>query len=114
MPPLVLVFIVHFFLGDTLSAHIPWEAITRLPLAEYLLPTSRMPVFFSAVVTLSLYEGAYVGEIIRAGINNVPAGQWEAAASLGFFALPAHAADYFPAGLTVYYAAPDCSRGFPY
>ena len=85
MPPLVLVFIVHFFLGDTLSAHIPWEAITRLPLAEYLLPpASRMPVFFSAVVTLSLYEGAYVGEIIRAGINSVAPGQWEAAASLGF------------------------------
>lgn len=39
--------------------------------------------FTSAVMALSLFEGAYASEIIRAGILAIPAGQWEASASLG-------------------------------
>lgn len=39
--------------------------------------------FTSAVVALSLFEGAYAAEIVRAGILAIPAGQWEASASLG-------------------------------
>jgi polar amino acid transport system permease protein len=39
--------------------------------------------FTSAVIALSLFEGAYASEIIRAGILAIPAGQWEASASLG-------------------------------
>ncbi len=39
--------------------------------------------FWSAIVALSLNEGAYMAEIIRAGIASVDAGQAEAAESLG-------------------------------
>lgn len=39
--------------------------------------------FSSAVLALSLFEGAYASEIIRAGILAIPRGQWEASASLG-------------------------------
>ena len=39
--------------------------------------------FSSAVLALSLFEGAYTSEIIRAGILAIPRGQWEASASLG-------------------------------
>jgi polar amino acid transport system permease protein len=39
--------------------------------------------FTSAIWALSLFEGAYASEIIRAGILAIPAGQWEASASLG-------------------------------
>jgi len=39
--------------------------------------------FTSAVLALSLFEGAYASEIIRAGILAIPGGQWEASASLG-------------------------------
>lgn len=39
--------------------------------------------FTAAVLALSLFEGAYASEIIRAGILSIPAGQWEASASLG-------------------------------
>ncbi len=39
--------------------------------------------FTSAIVALSLFEGAYASEIIRAGILALPTGQWEASASLG-------------------------------
>ncbi|WP_459202172.1 amino acid ABC transporter permease [Methanococcus sp. CF] len=38
---------------------------------------------FSAVLGLSLNGGAYISEIIRAAIQSVPAGQFEAAESLG-------------------------------
>lgn len=39
--------------------------------------------FWSAVIALSLNEGAYMAEIIRAGITSVEEGQGEAAAALG-------------------------------
>lgn len=38
---------------------------------------------YAAVLALTLYSGAYIAEIIRAGIESVPKGQREAAASLG-------------------------------
>jgi polar amino acid transport system permease protein len=39
--------------------------------------------FATAVLALSLFEGAYASEIIRAGITSIEKGQWEAAKSLG-------------------------------
>ncbi|HYZ62526.1 MAG TPA: amino acid ABC transporter permease [Acetobacteraceae bacterium] len=41
----------------------------------------------AAVISLSVYAGAYVSEILRAGIEAVPRGQIEAARSLGLSAL---------------------------
>ncbi len=37
----------------------------------------------AAILALSLFEGAYASEIIRAGIKAIPIGQWEASSSLG-------------------------------
>lgn len=37
----------------------------------------------TAILALSLFEGAYASEIFRAGINSIGRGQWEAAYSLG-------------------------------
>jgi len=48
-----------------------------------LAPILDMERFTAAVLALSLFEGAYASEIIRAGILAVAKGQWEAAASLG-------------------------------
>ncbi len=48
-----------------------------------LAPVFRMDRFTSAVLALSLFEGAYASEIFRAGILSIPAGQWESAFSLG-------------------------------
>ncbi len=48
-----------------------------------LAPAFGLNAFASAVLALSLFEGAYASEIIRAGIVSVPRGQWEAAYSLG-------------------------------
>jgi len=42
-----------------------------------------LPYFRFAVIALTLYTASFVGEAIRAGVNAVPAGQAEAARSLG-------------------------------
>ena len=39
--------------------------------------------FLAGMICLSLFEGAYITEIVRAGIQSVHAGQGEAAAALG-------------------------------
>jgi polar amino acid transport system permease protein len=44
---------------------------------------SLIPPFTAAILGLGLNEGAYMAEIVRAGIISVPAGQTEAARSLG-------------------------------
>lgn len=46
-------------------------------------PVLGLGRFPSAVLALSLFEGAYAAEIIRAGIVSIHRGQWEAAYSLG-------------------------------
>jgi polar amino acid transport system permease protein len=46
-------------------------------------PIMGMERFAAAVLALSLFEGAYASEIIRAGILAIPVGQSEASASLG-------------------------------
>lgn len=42
-----------------------------------------IPAYLAAVLALSVNSGAYVGEIVRSGIQSIDKGQWEAAASLG-------------------------------
>jgi len=48
-----------------------------------LAPAVGLGRMSSAVLALSLFEGAYASEIIRAGILGIPRGQWEGALSLG-------------------------------
>ena len=44
----------------------------------------KIPDITSAVIAMAVCYGAYLGEIIRAGIQAVPKGQMEAALALGF------------------------------
>lgn len=60
-PLLVQIFIVYFFFGTVLN-------IDRMA---------------AGIAALSIFAGAYVAEIIRAGIQSIPKGQMEAARSLG-------------------------------
>jgi len=46
-------------------------------------PVLDIGAFASAVLALTLFEGAYAAEIFRAGIVSLHRGQWEAAHSLG-------------------------------
>lgn len=44
----------------------------------------RINTFFTAIICVGLYHGAYIAEVIRSGIESVPKGQTEAALSQGF------------------------------
>ncbi len=66
------------------------EVIRNTPLVVqvYLVyfvigPILGLGRFISAVMALSLFEGAYMSEIFRSGIVSLYKGQWEAAYSLG-------------------------------
>lgn len=70
------------------------ELIRNTPLLVqiYLLyfvfgPVLGLERFTTAVLALSLFQGAYTAEIFRAGLNNIPRGQFEACNSLGLSAI---------------------------
>ena len=73
-----------------LVARVYVETIRNTPLLIQLLfnyfvlsPILGISPFMTAVLTLSLFEGAYASEIIRAGIQSIDKGQWESADSSG-------------------------------
>jgi polar amino acid transport system permease protein len=76
-PLLVQLFFIYFVLGP-------------------ILEIDRMT---SAVLALSLFEGAYAAEILRAGIMSVEKTQWEAAYSVGLHPLGAFRLVVFPQAL---------------
>lgn len=61
--PLMLLFIVAYF-----------------GLVSLGLNVSR---FVAVLAAFALYNGAYIGEVVRAGIESIGHGQWEAATSIG-------------------------------
>ena len=48
-----------------------------------IAPVLGIDRFWTGVLCLGLFEGSFASEIIRAGINSVPRGQWEASSSVG-------------------------------
>lgn len=44
----------------------------------------RVPVVTVGFISLGVYHGAYVAEVVRAGIESIPPGQFDAARSQGF------------------------------
>lgn len=48
-----------------------------------IAPLVGVGPFGSAVLALGLFEGAYMAELFRAGLQSVPRAQWEAGISLG-------------------------------
>jgi len=82
------------------------EAIRNTPLLVQLFfiyfvlaPIFDLSRFASAVLALSLFEGAYGSEIFRAGIVSIPKGQWEAAHSLGLSAFDTYRRIILPQAL---------------
>jgi len=91
IPSIVFIFIFYYFFSSQVLAYFDIEnSISSLSdSGKYLMEllfcrAGHFPVFISAVLTLAIYEGAYMTEIVRAGIESVEKGQWEAADSLGF------------------------------
>jgi polar amino acid transport system permease protein len=90
-PPLVLIFIFYFFVSDQIMPLLGVQAFadrveggTRTVVELLFSQPSMLPGFLSALVTLSLFEGAYITEIVRSGVQSIERGQWEASAALGF------------------------------
>lgn len=89
-PPLVLVFIFYFFVSSRIFPLLGLEeSMPSLPqeasrwLAFFLAPPSRFNAFLSGVFTIALFQGAYITEIVRSGIESIEKGQWEASCALG-------------------------------
>lgn len=84
MPPLILLFLIFFFASSVLTdflldaeyyiAKQAWKDWFYLLAA----PEGQLDRMTACVLNLGLYEGAYIAEIVRAGIESVPHGQWEA------------------------------------
>ena len=91
LPPLVIIFIFYFFVGDQILPLLGVEEFirnssegTQAFFEVFFAPPALFTAFLSALITLSLFEGAYITEIVRAGIQSIEKGQWEASAALGF------------------------------
>ena len=77
-PPLVLVFIFYYFVSDQLLAAVGIEALfrttagtTRAILTFFFAEPHLINQFLSGVLTLALFQGAYIAEIVRAGIQAI-------------------------------------------
>ena len=91
IPPLVLVFIFYFFISDQLMLMLGVDefirnrsGITARCLSVVIAPPALFTSFISGVFTVALFQGAYIAEIVRAGIQSIDNEQWEASAALGF------------------------------
>ena len=91
IPPVVVVFIFFFFLSQQLIDALDLARWSRgiarqedIWLWELFFgDMRRFPSIISGVIVLALFESAFVGEIVRAGIQSIPKGQREAARSIG-------------------------------
>lgn len=74
---LILTFIIDFVRGTPL--------LVQLFVVFYVLPEFGLTLspFVAGVTVLGLHYSAYAAEIYRAGIEQVPPGQWDACAVLG-------------------------------
>ena len=90
MPPVVFIFVFYFFIS---SQFVPLLGIDEwsvkaspptLALLELLLgPPDLFSNVISGVICLALFEAAYITEIVRAGIQSIERGQFEAGRSIG-------------------------------
>ncbi len=91
VPPVVVIFIFFFFLSEQVIAALNIEDWARniarqdnKAIWEFFFgDMRRFPSVISGIIVLALFESAFVGEIVRAGIESISRGQREAAQSLG-------------------------------
>jgi len=70
VPILILIFTIAF--------------VVVVDAAKFLnINNGNVPMIIRAIIALSIFYGAYIAEVFRAGIESVPAGQREGGASLG-------------------------------
>lgn len=89
-PQIVLIFIFYFFVSSRVLPMLGLEEYIRARpeivqtwIACFFSGPDLFNPFLSGVLTIALFQGAYITEIVRAGINSVEKGQWEASYALG-------------------------------
>jgi len=90
LPPLVLIFIFYYFLSGPIMTTLGVDEFVK-GLSErsqglltfFFAPPSMFSPFLAALITLAIFEGAYITEIVRAGIQSIEKGIWEASHALG-------------------------------
>ncbi|WP_372617708.1 amino acid ABC transporter permease [Falsiroseomonas sp.] len=90
IPPLVFIFVFYFFVTSQILPALGVEDWIRRQdpatlgwIELFFGPPQFAAGVIAAIICLGLFEGAYVTEIVRAGIQSLPAGQWEASQALG-------------------------------
>lgn len=90
LPPLVIIFISYFFAVDQIMPLLGVEGFVRglsenatAVLTTLFAPKSLFVQFIAGTITIAFFQGAYITEIIRSGIESIERGQREAAYSLG-------------------------------
>jgi general L-amino acid transport system permease protein len=69
--------------GALALGHVPTVQFPELAGFNFEGGTTLSPEFFALLIGLVAYTSAFVAEIVRAGIQSVHRGQWEAARALG-------------------------------
>ena len=90
IPPLVFIFIFYFFISSQIMPLLGIEEFIRGASPETLAwlevlfgPPKLISNVISGIICLAMFEGAYVTEIVRAGIQSIPKTQTEAGLSIG-------------------------------
>ena len=90
IPPLVFIFIFYFFISSQIMPILGVEDFVRgaspatLRFLELVFgPAALIPNVISGVICLAMFQGAYMTEIVRAGIQSIPKTQTEAGLSIG-------------------------------
>ena len=89
LPERVFLYIVYFFIGDQIMPADLGSLLEEGPswmrslTAFCFAPSRYLTAFVSALLTLAIFEGAYITEIVRSGIQSINRGQWEASYALG-------------------------------
>jgi polar amino acid transport system permease protein len=96
IPPLVFIFIFYFFLSSQIMPLL--DADAALAAAPPFLRSivgllfgdpDQFSSFVPAAFAIGLFEAAFIAEIVRAGLESIGAGQWDAARALGLTRLQA-------------------------
>ena len=88
MPPLVFIFVMYFFVSSQIVSpkfiSLLTDFVADKPVLIFLLgPPDLIENFLSGLLTIALYEAAFIAEIFRGGIQSIERGQWESSFALG-------------------------------
>lgn len=90
IPPLVFIFIFYFFISNQLIPLLGLDSLLRVHNGEissisyFLFGAANLwENLLSGVFCIGLLSAAYIAEVVRAGLEGIDKGQWEAAQALG-------------------------------